>query len=40
MLAEHLNKTVEEISNLSMVEIELWSAYFDIKNERIKNAKH
>ena len=36
MLAEHLHKTVEEIMNLTTLEIDLWSTYFDIKNERTK----
>jgi len=36
MLAEHLHKTVEEIMNLTTLEIDLWSIYFDIKNDRMK----
>jgi len=36
MLAEHLHKTLDEIMNLTTLEIDLWSSYFDIKNERMK----
>tara|TARA_B100000579_G_C22727976_1_gene802703 strand:+ start:556 stop:702 length:147 start_codon:yes stop_codon:yes gene_type:complete len=36
MLAEHLGKTVDEIMNLTTLEIDLWSTYFDLKNERNK----
>jgi hypothetical protein len=36
MLAEHLHKTLDEIMDLTTLEIEGWSAYFDIKNERMK----
>ena len=36
MLAEHLHKTLDEIMNLTTFEIDLWSVYFDLKNERNK----
>ena len=36
MLAEHLHKTLDEIMELTTLEIDAWSAYFDIKNDRMK----
>tara|TARA_Y100000361_G_scaffold149760_1_gene164471 strand:- start:851 stop:967 length:117 start_codon:yes stop_codon:yes gene_type:complete len=35
-LAEHLNKTVEEIFELNEAEIQGWVAYFKIKERREK----
>ena len=39
-LAEHLHKSVDEIMELTSLEVEGWAAYFEIKNDRMKNAKH
>jgi len=35
-LGEILHKSLDEIMELSTLEIKLWSAYFDLKNERMK----
>ena len=35
-LGEILNKSLDEIMELSTLEIQLWSAYFDLKNEKMK----
>jgi len=35
-LCEILHKSLDEIMELSTLEIKLWSAYFDLKNERMK----
>tara|TARA_R100001594_G_scaffold8298_1_gene21607 strand:- start:836 stop:985 length:150 start_codon:yes stop_codon:yes gene_type:complete len=36
-LGEILHKSLDEIMELSTLEIKLWSAYFDLKNEKMKN---
>ena len=36
-LAEILHKSVDEIMEMSTLELELWLAYFEIKEERMKN---
>tara|TARA_R110000803_G_scaffold67115_1_gene128718 strand:- start:1871 stop:2029 length:159 start_codon:yes stop_codon:yes gene_type:complete len=33
-LAEHLHKTLDEIFELTTFEIQLWSAYLDIRNQQ------
>ena len=35
MLAEQLHKTLDEIMELTTLEIDGWATYFDIKNERM-----
>jgi len=39
-LAEILHKTVSEIFQISEDEFKGWIAYFNLKNEREKSAKH
>lgn len=35
-VAEQLGKTMEEIANMSMSELNYWIAYFKIQNEKNK----
>lgn len=38
-LAVYLNKTLEELGNLSTFEIELWSAYLEDQNNKSKRGR-
>ena len=34
VLAEHLHKTVEEVMNMSLAEVNGWFAYLELKKEK------
>ena len=36
MLPQHLHKPLDQIMELTTLEIDGWSVYFDIKNDRMK----
>lgn len=37
-IAKELSKSVEEVFELSVLEVNLWAAYFKMESEAVKNA--